>query len=181
MDSLTKGVGARIRLYRKKKRLSLTDLSRLTGIAASNLSSIELNKTSPTLNTLIKIADAFEMKAGALLDEMLYGPAVFCPASAARPKDSQKPGVSIEALTDHVQKPEMLVRTITVASNTTPFVLDSQGDTFIYCIHGTAAIVAHSAAYTLRPGDGLYVRAFTDTECRAAGQDQVVLLAVSNP
>ncbi len=62
MDRLTRGVGARIRLYRRKKNLSLTDLSRLTGIAASNLSSIELNKTSPTLNTLIKIADAFDMK-----------------------------------------------------------------------------------------------------------------------
>ncbi len=181
MDGLAKGVGARIRLYRKKKRLSLIDLSRLTGIAASNLSSIELNKTSPTLNTLIKIADAFEMKAGALLDEMLYGPVVFCPASGARPKDSQKAGVSIETLTDHVQKPEMLARTITVAPSATPFILDSQGDTFIYCIHGTANVAAHGACYALRPGDGLYLRAFTDAECRVAGQEDLVLLAVSNP
>ncbi len=153
----------------------------MTGIAASNLSSIELNKTSPTLNTLIKIADAFEMKAGALLDEMLYGPAVFCPASGARPKDSQKDGVSIEALTDHIEKPEMLVRTITVASDAAPFVLDAEGDTFIYCIHGTAHIATHADAYLLQPGDGLYLRAFTDAECRATGEDEVLLLAVSNP
>ncbi len=37
-----KDVGVLIRAYRKKKKLSLVELSNRTGIAASNLSSIEL-------------------------------------------------------------------------------------------------------------------------------------------
>ncbi len=41
MSSSEIHVGEQIRAFRKKKKLSLTDLSKITGIAASNLSSIE--------------------------------------------------------------------------------------------------------------------------------------------
>ena len=51
MDLSEVNIGAKIRWYRKRKNISLAQLSAVTGIAASNLSSIELNKTSPTLNT----------------------------------------------------------------------------------------------------------------------------------
>ncbi len=64
--------GAKIRSYRKRKGLSLTRLSEITGIAASNLSSLELNKTSPTLQTLARIADAFDVKISEFLDEIFY-------------------------------------------------------------------------------------------------------------
>jgi len=180
MGGLTKGVGARIRLYRKKKRLSLTDLSRLTGIAASNLSSIELSKTSPTLNTLIKIADAFEMQVGAFLDEMLYGTAVFCPAVAARHKADQAEGVSIAALTDHVQKSGLSVKTVTAESDAPSFPLDSQTDSFVYCLQGTADIVVHGTVHFLHPGDGIYIRAYAEATCTPTGEDELRLLTISN-
>jgi transcriptional regulator with XRE-family HTH domain len=70
MSSSEIHVAEQIRAFRKKKKLSLTDLSKLTGIAASNLSSIELGKSSPTLNTLVKIASAFHLRAGLFLDEV---------------------------------------------------------------------------------------------------------------
>ncbi|MBM4328793.1 MAG: helix-turn-helix transcriptional regulator, partial [Deltaproteobacteria bacterium] len=69
-------VGPNIRELRKRKGLSLPKLAKLTGIAASNLSSLELNKSSPTLNTLVRIAAAFNMKLGAFLDEVVYEKAV---------------------------------------------------------------------------------------------------------
>ena len=56
-------LGANIRASRNKRKMSLTELSEKTGIAASNLSSIELGKSSPTLNTLVKIAAAFQYES----------------------------------------------------------------------------------------------------------------------
>jgi transcriptional regulator with XRE-family HTH domain len=76
-------VGAKIRAFRKAKGLSLVELSKRTGIAPSNLSSIELNKSSPTLSTLLKIAHAFEMRLGEWLDEALYSKATLCSGAVA--------------------------------------------------------------------------------------------------
>lgn len=179
MDGLTAGVGTRIRLYRKKRGLSLTDLSRLTGVAASNLSSIELDKTSPTLNTLIKIADAFDIKVGALLDEILYGAAVSCPASGARFKAYKAEGVSIAAFTDHVQKAEINIKLVVIRSGNPSYAFDSQSDTFVYCLGGSAKIVVQNADYFMAPGDGIYIRANTHVKCTAHGQGEVRLLTMS--
>ncbi len=74
--SLQLQVGRKIRAYRKQKEISLTALSEMTGIAASNLSSIELGKTSPTLNTLVKISNAFGVNASEFISEALYDPIV---------------------------------------------------------------------------------------------------------
>lgn len=69
MAQLDWDVGSKIRIFRLRKKISLNELSRMTGIAVSNLSSMELGKSSPTLSTLVKIADAFEVRAGVFLDE----------------------------------------------------------------------------------------------------------------
>jgi transcriptional regulator with XRE-family HTH domain len=75
MDYPRSRVAARIRKYRKRRGLTLHELSERTGVAASNLSAIELNKSSPTLNTLVRIAAAFNVRAGEFLDAITYPPA----------------------------------------------------------------------------------------------------------
>jgi transcriptional regulator with XRE-family HTH domain len=82
-DSRSK-VAGRIRQYRKNRGLTLHELSEMTGIAASNLSAIELNKSSPTLNTLIRIAEAFDVRAGEFLDALAYPPARLIPLEECR-------------------------------------------------------------------------------------------------
>ena len=47
---------------RKEMRLSLRDISRLTGIAASTISRIENGRLSPTLDIAAKLATALNMK-----------------------------------------------------------------------------------------------------------------------
>ena len=102
MSSSELNVGAQIRAFRKKKRLSLIDLSKITGIAASNLSSIELGKSSPTLNTLVKIAAAFRLRPGVFLDEVLYKKAILCPKGGRDKLETFSSHVSTELLTGKV-------------------------------------------------------------------------------
>lgn len=51
-------VGANIRKARSDQRLTLNDLSRLSGVEAASLSKIENGKRDPKLSTLVEIAKA---------------------------------------------------------------------------------------------------------------------------
>jgi DNA-binding XRE family transcriptional regulator len=53
-----RAIGERVRQERRARKWTLADLSRRTGIKVPNLSRLENGKHSPSLDTLIKVADA---------------------------------------------------------------------------------------------------------------------------
>lgn len=156
MGPLDRDVGAKIRAFRRRKKLSLNELSRLTGIAASNLSSMELGKSSPTLSTLVKIAEAFGVKAGVFLDEALYRKTVLCGRSDAEVREPA-PDTQAWVLTQGVWLNRLHVEILEIrAGGKLP--LQPEGrDRFLYCLQGALTARAEDEAYFLREGDGLYV------------------------
>lgn len=60
-------LGERIKQLRKERTWTLSDLSLHTGLSISYHSDIETDRTDPALRTLVKIADAFDMKVIELL------------------------------------------------------------------------------------------------------------------
>ncbi len=72
MRKMNSRIASRIRRYRLERGITLNQLSERTGIAASTLSAMETNKSSPTLNTLINIAKVFNVRAGEFLDAVAY-------------------------------------------------------------------------------------------------------------
>jgi transcriptional regulator with XRE-family HTH domain len=158
MSSSEINVGEQIRAFRKKKKLSLIDLSKLTGIAASNLSSIELGKSSPTLNTLVKIASAFRLRAGVFLDEVLYKKAVFCPKGEGAKVDSLSTDLSIELLTGKasLNRMEVLIVSLKGPDRWIPDA-DQATDHFVYCLHGGVTVEVDTEIYHMDGGDGLYL------------------------
>ncbi|MEI8183199.1 MAG: XRE family transcriptional regulator [Desulfomonile sp.] len=174
-------LGAQIRAFRKKKKLSLTALSRLTGIAASNLSSIELNKSSPTLITLVKIADAFHMRVGAFLDEALYSSAVLCAARTARAENSSNRGCSINLLTVGVSMGNLQARVFSLESNSDPCPLGGEGtDRFVYCLNGVVAVHVGDETLLIEARDGLYLRSDVAATIENTGKDDVSVLSVNS-
>ena len=57
-DALLRAIGAKIRVLRKKRNMSLKDLAYQIGMEASNLSVIENGRSNPQLLTYAKIASA---------------------------------------------------------------------------------------------------------------------------
>ena len=51
-------VGDRIKFFRKKRKFSQYNLSRVSGVSQSYLSALEANEKSPTVNTLEKVCRA---------------------------------------------------------------------------------------------------------------------------
>lgn len=54
-------IGLKIKSLRQKRNFTQLDLAAKCGIEQTNLARIELGKTSPTIKTLFKLADALEI------------------------------------------------------------------------------------------------------------------------
>ncbi len=61
------GIGAQIRIVRKKKGMALKDLAHAVGMEPSNLSVIENGKSNPQILTYVKIASALKCSMADLL------------------------------------------------------------------------------------------------------------------
>ncbi len=69
-------IGERVRRERQAREWTLADLSSRTGIKVPNLSRLERGKHTPSLDTLEKVADAFEVPVAALIAQRAWaGPA----------------------------------------------------------------------------------------------------------
>lgn len=66
--AVTAGLGARIRALRLEQELSLRAVAAVAQISPSLLSHIERGGASPSLVSLVAIADALDVRPGALLD-----------------------------------------------------------------------------------------------------------------
>ena len=60
MDAIN-DVGENIRKLRKKKGLSQKDLAELSGFAQNSIGNYERGERSPTMETIIKIAESLEV------------------------------------------------------------------------------------------------------------------------
>jgi transcriptional regulator with XRE-family HTH domain len=66
-------IGARVRAERKAKHLSQADLERRCGLARCRISWLEHGRAVPTIATLARIADALEIPAYRLLQDVEDG------------------------------------------------------------------------------------------------------------
>lgn len=60
-------LGEELRMLRKKRRVTLTEVGEKTGLSVSFLSDIERNRTNPSLDTLEKLAEYFQVTVNQLM------------------------------------------------------------------------------------------------------------------
>jgi transcriptional regulator with XRE-family HTH domain len=62
-------IGGRLKQLRQERSLSQWDLARLSGVAQSNISLIEANRVSPSIETLSRLAEALNVPLADLVSE----------------------------------------------------------------------------------------------------------------
>ena len=67
MENISEAIGTNLRRLRDERRLSLDQTAKLCGVSKSMLGQIERGETSPTVNTVWKIAAGFGLPFTALL------------------------------------------------------------------------------------------------------------------
>lgn len=155
-DVLTIDVGSRLRQLRQERGMSMRALARSSGLSTNALSMIERSRTSPSVSTLYKIAEALEVPITAFFRlEPPRQSIVF--RKAMERKNVQFPqgvweGLGGEAFSGHLE-PFML--TLESKAGSGPYGMLHTGNEFVLCLSGQLEYEIEDQNFLLGAGDSL--------------------------
>lgn len=149
-------VGVRLRELREAQNISMRTLAAKSGLSANALSMIERGKTSPSVSTLYKLADALGVSITAFFGvQSEKQPAVFLKADA-RPRIAFTRGV-FEGLggEQFIGRVEPFMLTLESGASCGPNNMTHSGHEFVFCLRGQLEYMVERNLYLLEPGDSL--------------------------
>ncbi len=155
-ELLNVDVGSRLRQLRQERGKSMRALARASGLSTNALSMIERARTSPSVSTLYKIADALEVPITAFFrSEPPKQDIVF-----RKPKERTRvafpngvwEGLGGEFFIGYVE-PFML--TLEPGATSGPFGMLHTGHEFVMCLSGQLEYEVEGQIFRLEPGDSL--------------------------
>ena len=178
-------IGDKVRLLRKSKKMTLTELSQKSGVQLATLSRIEHMKMVGTLESHMQIASALGVDVTHLYSEL---------GGEAKPIEVETP----QSLTDqfqHSDKASLEILTKKVLSKKMMPVLvrlEAGGETaveqsvagsekFIFVLEGKIEIKVNNHPYILEKTHTLYFDAALPHRIRNAGEKAARILCVSTP
>jgi transcriptional regulator with XRE-family HTH domain len=149
-------VGNRLRELRQERGLSMRALARASGLSANALSMIERGRTSPSVSTLYKMADAMGIPITAFFrEEPPQQDIVFRKASERTRVPFMRglwEGLGGELFVGRVE-PFML--TLESGASSGPFGIIHSGHEFVLCLRGQLEYDVEDRRFLMEPGDSL--------------------------
>lgn len=146
-------VGEKIKDLRERRRMSLRDLSKKSGVSANALSLIERNKTSPTVSTLVAIAGAFNAKVRDFFSDTEEGKGDYvlyrCSEGVGK-SDIEPLAVNLKA-----QNLNPLLLRLAPRDEFAREPSIHPGDEFVYCLSGTVECELGAERIRLNAGDAI--------------------------
>ncbi len=173
-------VGSRIKSIRKRKGLTLQDLSDKSGMSATAISAIERNVSSPTVNTLASIGKALGESLSSLLGETEIAYVVTRAGERERPA-TQARGIDLQNLAAGVPGQRFFPTIGILAPGATngEDPVNRHGDDFIFVMKGVLEVESSGDTIRLEEGDSLYFRENTPYRWRNASQGETQIVLVS--
>lgn len=172
--------GARIRDRRKELGLGLRELAEQTGLTPSFLSLVERNRTSPSLDSLIKIAEALDVPFFYLTRTNGQNPVV-------RRKERMQIKFPQENLTSELLVPNVRGRLEVFMSRGKPGsgnlarVPPHEAEECVYVLEGSVRVVLHDGDYTLNTGDSITFHMSALREFHVHGRKPATWLTAITP
>jgi transcriptional regulator with XRE-family HTH domain len=148
VDDVLQAVGPRLRSLRTERELTLTALSRTTGISVSTLSRLESGQRRPTLELLLPLARAYQVA----LDELVETPPPDDPRVRQRP--FVRNGMTLVPLTGSsggLQAYKLVLPARWPEEPPEPKVHD--GYEWLYVLSGRLRLLLGSRDFVLAPGE----------------------------
>lgn len=179
MDTID--VGKRIKSIRKRKNLTLQDVSEKSGMSATAISAIERNVSSPTVTTLAAIGRALGESLSSLLGEaeIEY---VVTRAVDREPLASDIRNADFRSLAGGIpgQRFHPKLSTLKPGASSGEDYVNPEGDDFFFVIQGALDLEINGNHVNLREGDSLYFRRNTPYRWKnASDQEETQILMVS--
>ncbi|MFM8322772.1 MAG: helix-turn-helix domain-containing protein [Chloroflexota bacterium] len=155
-DVLTIDVGARLRQLRTERDMSMRALARASGLSTNALSMIERGRTSPSVSTLYKLAEALEVPITAFFRLEPPRQAIVFRRSSERKRVTVNQGIweglGGEAFSGRM---EPFLMTLEPECGSGPFGMLHSGSEFVICLSGQVEYEVENQLYQLMPGDSL--------------------------
>lgn len=156
-------IGKSLKTTRQKRKLSLDKLAEITGVSKAMLGQIERGESSPTLNTLWKIATGIKVSFSSLLIEAQgHIGAQLIPYSEITPITEEDGLMKIypQFIFDSNRGFEMFILELEPGCNHISEPHDHGVEEYINVFEGTMEVVVAEEVYTLTKGDA--IRYFAD-------------------
>jgi transcriptional regulator with XRE-family HTH domain len=149
-------VGVKLRELRRQKKLSLRNLSDLTGLNINTLSMIENGKISPSVSTLQRLAISFDVTISVFFEETSAYKQVIYTRGEKR-KFIFAEGAKIENLMNNILRDNLQAYIIALEPGYSSGERHIQHDgyEFVYCIDGKFTYTVNDEEYSLTKGDSL--------------------------
>ena len=155
-DAISVNVGAELRTLREEKGLSIRALARASGISANAISMIERGRTSPSVSTLYKMADALNVPITDFFASVPERKNVVFRKALERTRVPFQRGLW-EGLGGEgfVGRVEPFALTLENGASSGPFPITHTGHEFVVCLRGQLEYQVEGEVYLLEAGDSL--------------------------
>lgn len=176
-------IGERIKQLREEKKLSLEELSNMTGFDVDLLIRIENKEVHPQLGTVMKLSKALDSAFGRIVSgvgDKLYSVTrkheqkVICRSTSAK---GRKRIYSYKSLAPEVKGRHMEALMVQLEENPDPDRSIHEGEEFIYVLDGVVDLKIGNDHFELEPGDSAYYLS-TTPHWIAAKTGKATILAV---
>lgn len=155
-NAVSVNVGSRMAELRQERNFSIRALARASGLSANALSMIERGRTSPSVSTLYRLAEALQVPVTAFFRlEASKEKIVFCKANERTRLPFSRglwEGLGGEHFIGHVE-PFML--TLEAGGSSGPHGMLHSGHEFVLCLRGQLEYMVEGQRFVLEPGDSL--------------------------
>ena len=178
-------IGDKLRKLRLKKKISLVDLGKHTGLSPSMLSQLENGKLVPTLPTLTRIAMVFDVGLDHFFTDRSKQKVFAIVRAAERMQFPERAGTPdpayfFECLAFSAQEKALQAYLATFpARESTSQTHFHEGSEFLFVTEGTLGLNIHGEEHILAQGDSVYFDASEAHSYRCAGTSQAVALVIA--
>jgi len=176
-------IGQRIRKIRKEKKLSLAEISNMTGFDEGFLAGIEKNEIQPQLGTVIKLSKALDSAFGRLISgvgEKLYSITrkdERRTVSRSTSKKSKRQLYTYKSLAPDVKGRHMEALIVQLEEDPEKEISIHEGEEFIFVLNGEVVLEIGDDKFELEPGDSAYYLSTTAHHI-AAKKGRATIIAV---
>ena len=155
-DAISVDVGARLKELRESRNISMRSLAAKSSLSANALSMIERGKTSPSVSTLYKLADALGISITSFFGTNSEKKQVVFIKSDERTRFGFTRGV-FEALggEQFTGRVEPFMLTLESSASSGPHAMTHTGHEFVFCLRGELDYQVEKEIFHLSAGDSL--------------------------
>lgn len=176
-------VSKNIKKVRLAKKISITKLAKLSGLAKSYISKIEKSNKAPPFSTLNKIANALDVDISILLSEDSETPENL---NLCIVKKNERKEVVSRGTPYGIHYESLAYKKL--GKNMDPYIIfplfrekgvfSHEGEEFIYVLEGVYEFIYDGEKYILKKGDSIYFDSIIPHTGRSVGKKKAKILAV---